>query len=444
LPRGAVITGRVTDELGEPVPSANVTVARLQFLQGQQRPSMSGNATTNDVGEYRIFGLAPGRYYVSATMNQGFVGPPNDTLEGSDARIGYASTFYPGTAEMAAAQRLTVGVAQTLSDINIGLLPARLATISGVAIDSEGRPLTCCGVSITPRGRTPGFGTIGGPLRSNGAFAVPNVPPGEYVVRANPQRPPLAPGATAPLPEFSIALVTVNGDDVTNVRLMPVVPATVSGRIVFDDPGAAQSLKPSALRVIWQSMNLDDMGLGAGGGSVAPLQDGLTFELKTLASRIALNVNVAAAMTSTQSGWRVAAIRVNGQDVTDSGIDVDGRGVRGVEIELTSRRQQITGLVTDAKGAAVTDYIALLFSQDRLRWTAAGNRYFSSSRPGDDGQFKVGTLPPGEYYAIALDRADGAEWGDPEFLEGLIRHASPFSLASGETKTLTLRLSNLQ
>ena len=116
--------------------------------------------------------------------------------------------------------------------------------------------------------------------------------------------------------------------------------------------------------------------------------------------------------------------------MTDSGIDVDGRGVRGVEIELTNRRQQVAGLVTDAKGSAVTDYVVLLFSQDRLRWTAAGNRYFSSSRPGDDGRFKVGTLPPGEYYAIALDRTDSADWGDPEFLEGLIRHASPFSLAS--------------
>jgi len=191
-------------------------------------------------------------------------------------------------------------------------------------------------------------------------------------------------------------------------------------------------------------MNLDEMSLGAGGGSAPPTQDGLAFELKTLASRIALSVNVAAPMSSPQSGWRVAAIRVNGRDVTDSGIDVDSRGVPGVEIEMTSRRQQITGLVTDAKAAAVTDYIALLFSQDRLRWTAANNRYFSFSRPGDDGQFKVGTLPPGEYYAIALDRADGAEWGDPEFLEGLIRHASPFSLASGETKTLALRLFNLQ
>jgi hypothetical protein len=86
----------------------------------------------------------------------------------------------------------------------------------------------------------------------------------------------------------------------------------------------------------------------------------------------------------------------------------------------------------------------VLFAQDRLRWISAGNRYFSVGRPGDDGRFRVATLPPGDYYAIALDRADPMEWQDPEFLEGLSRQASAFSLAQGETKTLALRLFSLQ
>jgi hypothetical protein len=106
--------------------------------------------------------------------------------------------------------------------------------------------------------------------------------------------------------------------------------------------------------------------------------------------------------------------------------------------------QQISGLVTDAKGGAVKDYVVILFAQDRLHWTAAGNRYFSIGRPGDDGRFKVATLPPGDYYAIALDRGDPTELGDPEFLDGLSRQASVFSLAQGETKTLALRLFSLQ
>ena len=118
--------------------------------------------------------------------------------------------------------------------------------------------------------------------------------------------------------------------------------------------------------------------------------------------------------------------------------------MRGVEIELTNRSQQISGLVTNAKGDAVKDCVVLLFAQDRLRWIAAGNRYFSIGRPGDDGRFSVATLPPGDYYAIALDRADPMEWQDPEFLEGLSRQASAFTLAQSETQTLALRLFSLR
>ena len=71
LPRGAVITGRITDEFGDPVPSARVTLMRQQFRQGQRTLTPANNATTNDIGEYRLFGLAPGQYYVSAMPQPG-------------------------------------------------------------------------------------------------------------------------------------------------------------------------------------------------------------------------------------------------------------------------------------------------------------------------------------------------------------------------------------
>jgi len=60
LLRGAVITGRVLDEFGEPVPNAAVTALRRQYQQGQSRLSPAGDrAQANDIGDYRIFGLAP-------------------------------------------------------------------------------------------------------------------------------------------------------------------------------------------------------------------------------------------------------------------------------------------------------------------------------------------------------------------------------------------------
>jgi hypothetical protein len=338
LLRGAVITGRISDEFGDPMPNASVMVMRQQFLQGQRRLMPTGDrATTDDVGGYRIFGLAPGQYYISAAALAS-IGIVNGLpVEGAEARRGYAPTFYPGTAEINSAQRLTVGAAQTLSEINIGLLRTRMVTVSGVATDSQGRPLTAGGISIMPKGGVTGFGSSGGQLRPDGTFTVPYVSPGEYVVRANAFRPPPAPGMPAEPPEISIAIVTVNGEDVTDVHLAPVAPVTVSGRVFFDDPGAALALKPSALRVVWQRLNPDDMGIGIVSGSTPAVQDDLTFELKTAPGRIALRVIAPPSTPPILSAWRVKAVRVNGVDVTDSGVDVGGQGERGVAIELTNR-----------------------------------------------------------------------------------------------------------
>jgi protocatechuate 3,4-dioxygenase beta subunit len=452
LPRGAVLTGRVTDEFGEPVPTVFVSLMRVQFVQGQQRlmPAGNGNSpSTNDLGEYRMFGLTPGQYYVAAQpQQQAFpfpaIGPLGGQPEGADARTGYARTFYPGTADVSAAQKITVGIGQTIGEINIMLLPTRLATISGVAVNSQGQPFDRGNIQIMPRGGMVFGGVSGGPLKQDGTFAVPNVPPGQYTLRAiAPQGPP-APGARPAPPEFSVAIVSVNGEDVTDVRLTPVVPVTLSGRVSFDDPGAAQALKPSAIRVMAQALNPDDtIGFPAAPGPPPTLQDDFSFELKINPGRIGLRTTVQAA-PGTPNGWQVKAVRVSGIDVTDSGVQVDARGATGIEIELTNRRQEMSGAVTDARGDPVKDYAVILFAQDRVRWGAPFNRYFATGRPGDDGRFKIATLPPGNYYAIALDRIDPAQSQDPEFLEGLTRQASTFSLTQGETRTLDLKLFTVQ
>ena len=437
LPRGAVITGRVTDDFGDTVPNVRVQLMRQQFRQGA-RTLVPGGSTvsTNDIGEYRVFGLTPGSYYLAATPQPAFFGGPGGgTIEGPESRTGYAPTFYPGTAEVASAQKLTVGIGQTLSEINIMLLATRTATISGMAVDAAGRPMGGF-VQIVPRGGATGLGGPGGPIRPDGTFSISDVTPGSYVLRANSPRVDSSGPANGP-PEFSLAFVTVAGDDVSGVRLAPVIPVSITGRISFEDQAAGQSLKPSAVRVVTLAATVGDAGIGIGsGGAPMPIKDDFTFELKTTPGQMGIRALV--------PGWQVKAIRVNGTDVTDSGLDVGSQGASGVEIEMTNRLQEISGGVTDADRKAVDSYVVVMFAQDRARWVSVFNRYGATARPGNDGRFKVTTLPPGDYYAIALDRSDAIEGQDPEFLDGLTRLASTVSLTPGETRTLDLKLFTVQ
>jgi Carboxypeptidase regulatory-like domain len=147
LPRGSVITGRVVDEFGEPVSEVQVSAMRYQYTPAGRQLAMAGRqATTNDIGEYRLFALAPGDYYVSATLRGA------NTFERTDDRSGYAPTYYPSTADTASAQRLTVGVGQTLSEISISLLPIRTAhqwncsRFTGTTDDGSGHGCSTHGV----------------------------------------------------------------------------------------------------------------------------------------------------------------------------------------------------------------------------------------------------------------------------------------------------------
>src|SRR6185503_13559905 len=113
LLRTGAVSGRVLDEFGDPAVGVLVAPMRYQFINGERRLQQLGrNASTNDIGEYRMHGLMPGRYFVAATANR------FDSRDSND-RTAYAPTYYPGTVNVAEAQRLTVTAGQTITSINL-------------------------------------------------------------------------------------------------------------------------------------------------------------------------------------------------------------------------------------------------------------------------------------------------------------------------------------
>ena len=137
---------------------------------------------------------------------------------------------------------------------------------------------------------------------------------------------------------------------------------------------------------------------------------------------------------------------IAGLNVIDSGVAVrPGEDVSGIDLELTNSAQQIGGTVTDAGGQPVPGHWVVLFSQDRDKWTNVNNRFFATVMTGPAGRFRVVSLPPGSYYAIATDQFDQngnvvGMFSDPDFLEGAIRNATRFSLSDGSSTTVDLKV----
>jgi hypothetical protein len=417
LPRGGVITGRIVDEFGEPLADAQVAAQRYQNFNGRRRLVPAGRpAQTNDIGEFRLFAIPPGQYYLSATLRTGMMGDTDD-------RSGYAPTYFPGTGNMAEAQKVTIGLGQTVSDLNMALMPTRTARITGTAVDSQGRPLMGA-VMPMPRGDSVMmmFGPPG-QIKPDGSFAIGGLAPGSYVLQTN------GPGGQDG--ESASMEITIGGDDIDGVRLVASKPSTASGRVIVD-AGAAQALQPSSLRISLQPVVFDMPMMGFTGPSV--VNDDLTFELKARPGKMKI------AFAGPAPGWTIRAVRHRSVDVTDTGIEFRANeNVTDIELELTNRVTDLSGLVTNSRGEALKDYSVIVFPEDREKWMP-GSRYVRSGRPDQDGRFKLSGLPPGQYHLIALDYLDPDSWTEPEYLERVRSKATNVSINEGETKSVDLKV----
>jgi protocatechuate 3,4-dioxygenase beta subunit len=424
LPRGALVTGRVLDEVGEPVTDVQVAALRYQFLQGQRRLVPAGRtATTNDIGEYRIFGLPPGQYYVSATLRS------NNPLDTAAAdRSGYAPTYYPSVPNVGGAERLNVDLAQTRSAIDIILSPARMARITGTVVNSDGKPMANS-VLVMAQVEAGLSANAGAQVRPDGTFTIANVAPGKYTILAlNPQS-ILGGGGGA---ELVTADVTVTGDDINNLQIAGVKSAVVTGKVVLPQ-SAAGATRLSSIQLMTAPIKTE-LSIGLGGGGLVRVNEDGTFEMKVQPGQRLIRV------APPQQNVRLKSVRLNGSDVVDSGIDFrSGQDISGLEVELTTQASELSGTVTDARGQTVRDYSVIVFARDPQRWGNA-SRYLGGGRPDQQGKFKVRNLPAGEYYAIALDYVEPGSGTDPEFLEKVRDRATTFSMSDGEVRALDLKL----
>jgi hypothetical protein len=422
LPRGSIITGRVLDEVGEPATDVQVSVMRYQYVQGRrQLVNAGGFSSTNDLGEYRLYGLPPGQYYVSATLR---FGNPFDTATSSD-RSGYAPTYYPGTASISEAQRLTMEVGQVRGGVDVVLMPARMARITGTAVDSDGKPITN-GMLIVAQ--TAGAGFIssigGGQVRADGSFSVSNVAPGEYTIGIAAGSGLIFGGA-----DTISATVTVAGEDIAGLRLTGVKPSTVSGRVVLPQAGAG-GIRASSIQLLANALRPSPLG----GGGTGKVSDDFTFEMKVQPGQRLIR------LSNPPPGVSLKAVRLNGTELIDSGIEIrPNEDVGGLEVELTTQQSEVSGIVTDPRGRPLLDYSVVVFARDSSRWTNQ-SRYFGGGRPDQDGRFKVRGLPPGDYFAIALEYIEPGAGTDPEVLERIRPRATEFSLTDGQTRSLDLKL----
>jgi hypothetical protein len=135
------------------------------------------------------------------------------------------------------------------------------------------------------------------------------------------------------------------------------------------------------------------------------------------------------------------SVRLGDADITNTPLVFTGRDIEGIEIRVTNRVADVSGVIRDARGELVTDATVVLFADDSARW-GFDTRYVAVARPNQNGIFTHRGLPPARYVAVALDYLEPGEETNPETLRRLLNAGTTFTL-SGESKTLDLTLSSL-
>src|SRR5947208_15375800 len=125
-----VITGHVVDEDREPVAFLQVQAMRHRYSQGKKQLVAYGSATTNDIGEYRIFGLPPGRYYISVSARRSYAPNPRGAAQQGPEEEDVA-TYYPGTTDAASAAPLDTGPGALFAGAEVGLGQRRSVHVTG-------------------------------------------------------------------------------------------------------------------------------------------------------------------------------------------------------------------------------------------------------------------------------------------------------------------------
>jgi hypothetical protein len=430
LPRMGRITGRVLDDAGEPMAGVTVQALRPAYVEGRRQlvivAMTSGFQGTDDTGVYQISGLTPGTYYLRAMTRETWM----STASGRRELLGFKPTYFPSTPEFSGARAVDVGVGQRVTDADIPLVIGRPATISGVAVDSQGRPLAGRSVGLGQRflRELPGGGGSSAgstPVLGDGRFVFKNVTPGEYQLSIFNGELGTAAG------EYGLVHVTVDGADLENVVVATSAGWSIGGRFVTED-GLVPDFPRD--RVSVRGLTLNQMAVA--GANAVQVNDDWTFSVRTLIGPARLVVTV-------PDGWMVKAVRHHDRDIMSSMLELrSGEQLQDVEIVLSNRVTRVSGQLNDDRGRPVTDGTVVMFADDPERW-GENSAFVRIARPDQQGRYEIRGLPGGDYLAVALDYLQNGAWNDPEFLESLRRDARRVTIADGASQSVSLRVSEV-
>ena len=395
-----VITGRILDEDGDPIRRIQVQTMVYRYAAAGRQLSPRGSATSNDLGEYRIYDVPPGHYYLKASSFE--------SMGGGSSGESYGTSYYPGTRDPTAASIIEVGAGLTLEGINLTLRPTKVANIRG-RVMNPGNNLI---VGLMKEGG--GYNT--GVNDPDGKFELQGVSPGSYILTA---------ASTVSGRNYSARLpIQVGATDLEGIELHLMPPVEVAGQIRIE---GKTSDKLSRLYIGLESEGRG-MGSMADGG---PKEDG-SFVLQGLEPAV-YQVSAQA-----PEDLYLKAVRWGDRDVMQSGLDLtQGAAESKLVVVLSANGGQIDGVVEDDQSAPAVEAMVTLVPPSGT----PSRSLFKSALTSPAGHFHMQGIAPGSYKLFAWEAVDINElMYNPDFLKPFDSQVQSVEISEGSKESVQLKL----
>jgi hypothetical protein len=392
LEPGVVITGKVVDEDGDPL--AGVSVQAFIQLAGRVGAQYAphGGAQTNDLGEFRIWGLEPGKYLLEAS--------PMNTRGSANGDV-YLTEFYPGTTDVSQATPIESRSGDSITGIDITLTPAQPGQISGQVIDgTTGTPVTGANLilqsdSSVRTGGFPGIISVTLDWGPQGHFRMTSVAPGSWILVANA-------GSDQTILYAEAPVNLSPGENLSGLQVTLMPPIELSGQISAD-PSPALNL--GSLWVNLQPAFSNALPQPASGG-VKP--DG-TFVLQNIPPG-KFRINVAGFPPQ----YYLKSATLDGADVLENGLTLmAGEPPGKLALFLSLDGGSIQGTVLDEDGKPVAGAVVALIPEPPHR---DREDLYSNVRTNSMGQFTMPGLALGDYKLFAWEDLERHSVEDPDFI----------------------------
>ena len=414
LVAGASIVGRILDEDGSPFAGADVDALVTRFQGGGDTLFSVATVQTDDRGEFRLFGLAPGRYFVSAAD------PAFRNVSTPKGVQHYSPTYYPGVALADQARAIVIAAPTDSPRIEFRLKLVPPANVGGLLVAADGKRLMSGVITMSPADSegVPVAPPEQPSIRADGRFTFAGVAPGRYQIRARGQ----TDGTGSAL--FGSYSVEVAGADIEGLKVTLRPGAVLEGSLAIEHRRGSKTPDFTTLRV--RAPFLDGNGFGDSlTGLVQP--DG-SFALRGIMKGTHQIV-----VEGLRPPWVVKSMIYQGADITDTPIDAtESQSMRDVRVTITDAASEVTGTVTNARRGAVADAGVLVFARVPLFWMRT-NRRMRVAYTDTTGRFSVTGLPAGEYVAVASPVVDEGDLGRRDRLEAWASVATPFRLATDQS-----------